>query len=144
MLDGTVYINVCNRHLIPIPTPIPITTILTPIPTPPKRTTNDSDSDSGIGVGIVAPGLVVMRTELGTAQTQRLANQRLFSPLRAVVESRLANQRLRCTAAGGESMAVCLLRAQILFTRGTHDSTSIADRCSRKQCVFQHSISGDT
>ena len=60
MLDGTVYINVWNRHLIPIPTPIPITTIPTPIPittipTPPKRTTNDSDSDSdsGIGVGIV-------------------------------------------------------------------------------------------
>ena len=55
MLDGTVYINVLNRHLIPIPTLIPITTIPTPIPTPPKRTTNDSDSDSdsGIGVGIV-------------------------------------------------------------------------------------------
>ena len=66
MLDGTVYINVWNRHLIPIPTPIPITTIPTPIPipittiptpipTPPKRTTNysDSDSDSGIGSGIV-------------------------------------------------------------------------------------------
>ena len=60
-----VYINVWNRHLIPIqittiqittiPTPIPITTIPTPIPTPPKWTTNDSDSDSdsGIGVGIV-------------------------------------------------------------------------------------------
>ena len=60
------YINVWNRHLIPIPTPIPITTIPTPIPipittiptpipTPPKWTTNDSDSDSdsGIGVGIV-------------------------------------------------------------------------------------------
>ena len=65
------YINVWNRHPIPIPTPIlvttiptpiPITTIPTPIPTPPKRTTNDSDSDSdsdsGIGVGI-APGLVL-------------------------------------------------------------------------------------
>ena len=52
MLDGTVYINVWNRHLIPIPTPIPITTIPTPIPTPPKRTTNDSDSDSDIGVGV--------------------------------------------------------------------------------------------
>ena len=29
-----VYINVWNRHLIPIPTPIPITTIPTPIPIP--------------------------------------------------------------------------------------------------------------
>ena len=60
MLGGTVYLNVWNRHLIPIPTPIPITTIPTPIPipittipTPPKRTTNYSNSDSGIGVGIV-------------------------------------------------------------------------------------------
>ena len=64
MWDGTVYINVWNRHLTPIPTPIPITTIPTPIPipittiptpipTPPKRTTNDSDSDSDSGVGIV-------------------------------------------------------------------------------------------
>ena len=49
-----VYINVWNRHLIPIPTPIPITTIpipITTIPIPPKRTINDSDS--GVGVGIV-------------------------------------------------------------------------------------------
>ena len=57
------YINVWNRHLIPIPTPIPITmiptpipipitTIPTPIPTPPKRTTNDSDSDYSFPLSI--------------------------------------------------------------------------------------------
>ncbi len=53
-----VYINVWNRHLIPIPitmipTLIPITTIPTPIPTPPKLTTNDSDSDADSGIGTI-------------------------------------------------------------------------------------------
>ena len=43
----------------------------------------------------------------------------LVAPLRVVFESRLPNQRLRCSAAGRESMTV----------------SSIADRCSRKQCV---------
>ena len=37
----------------------------------------------------------------------------LVAPLRVVFESRLANQRLRCSAAGRESMTVCL-------TRGSH------------------------
>ena len=33
----------------------------------------------------------------------------LVAPLRVVFESRLANQRLRCSAAGRESMSVCLV-----------------------------------
>ena len=42
----------------------------------------------------------------------------LVAPLRAVVESRLANQRLRCTAAGGENMPVCLLRGSHFVYNG--------------------------
>ena len=41
---------------------------------------------------------VVIRAELRTAQTRRIANQSLG----CIAESRLANQRLGCTAMGGE------------------------------------------
>ena len=67
-------------------------------------------------------GVVCCHTELGTAQTQRLANKWLSCttarPVRVVFESRLANQRLRCSAAGRESMTVCLMRGSHFVYNG--------------------------
>ena len=42
----------------------------------------------------------------------------LVAPLRVVFESRLANQRLRCSAAGRESMTVCLMRGSHFVYNG--------------------------
>ena len=42
----------------------------------------------------------------------------LVAPLRVVFESRLANQRLRCSAAGRESMTVCLMRGSHFVYKG--------------------------
>ena len=40
------------------------------------------------------------------------------APLRVVFETRLANQRLRCSAAGRESMTVCLMRGSHFVYNG--------------------------
>ena len=42
----------------------------------------------------------------------------LVAPLRVVFESRLANQGLRCSAAGRESMTVCLMRGSHFVYNG--------------------------
>ena len=42
----------------------------------------------------------------------------LVAPLRVVFESRLANQRLRCSAAGRESITVCLMRGSHFVYNG--------------------------
>ena len=42
----------------------------------------------------------------------------LVAPLRVVFESRLANQRPRCPAAGRESMTVCLMRGSHFVYNG--------------------------
>ena len=42
----------------------------------------------------------------------------LVAPLRVVFDSRLANQRLRCSAAGRDSMTVCLMRGSNFVYNG--------------------------
>ena len=75
---------------------------------------------------------VVMRAELRTAQTRGLANQSLG----CIAESRLAKSATRLHRGGrrGQRHDYCC-RAHILFTTGTQESLTLADRFSWKLCV---------